>query len=330
MNIKFLCLAALLVIFKATAQEKKEVFSEKSRKIGEKIGFISRTQKDSLKIEVQKLDSLYNNGKLTKSEWETKKLERAEFRAKRIEELVSKEDEKLLNLTKGLVTGEVRLDPPATKLQEFASNFPPIRFNVAFGPNNLIENGDFSTLGDSEIKNFRSYFVEWGFNYRIPLVKAQNYRLFTRAGFSVIYNNLYPTSGKYFKKESEITKMVTDNEISKNRFKNVYLTFPLHLEYDLGKRFERNGRTFYEDLGNFRIGVGGFIGTHLKTKNFFRRNDDRVLQKYDFNTSDFVYGLSAYLGYKGNTLYFKYDLNPLFENNTPKQNIVSLGIRFDL
>ena len=49
----------------------------------------------------------------------------------------------------------------------------------------------------------------------------------------------------------------------------------------------------------------------------------------DFNTSNFIYGLSTYIGYKETSLYLKYDLNPLFTDNAVKQNNVSLGLRFD-
>ena len=52
--------------------------------------------------------------------------------------------------------------------------------------------------------------------------------------------------------------------------------------------------------------------------------------KGDFNTSNFIYGLSTYIGYKETSLYLKYDLNPLFKDNAVKQNNVSLGLRFDL
>ena len=51
--------------------------------------------------------------------------------------------------------------------------------------------------------------------------------------------------------------------------------------------------------------------------------------KGDFNVNSFVYGLSTYLGYKSTSLYLKYDLNPLFKDNTVKQNNISLGLRFD-
>ena len=319
MNIKFLCLATLLVIFEAVAQEKKKIFSEKSSEIGRKIAYITGTQKDSLKMEVKKLDSLYNSGKLTQSEWEAKKLEQAEFRAKRIEELVSKEEEKLLDLTKGLVTGEVLICEPYEQL------FKKVRLNglIRFGFNNLMQNGNLS----NEIRNFKSYFFEWGANAQFSLTSS--HKLTGRAGFSVVYNNLYPTSGKYFKKEGKQTALVANNEISKNRFKNVYLTFPFHFEYDFGKksRNTENGG-YYFDKNSFYVGLGGFVGTHIKTKNFFRQGDDRILQKYDFNTSNFVYGLSGYVGYHEVALYFKYDLNPFFKNNDLKHNMLSIGLQF--
>ncbi|MFK8268807.1 hypothetical protein [Capnocytophaga cynodegmi] len=318
MNMKFLCLAVFFITFEVVAQQKKEVFSEKSGEISRNIDFISKTQKDSLRMEVQKLDSLYKNGKLTKLEWERKKLEQAEFRAKRIEELVSKEDEKLLNLTKGLVTGDVVLYQP------YKSLFKKIRINglIRFGLNTLSQNGNIS----NEIKNFKSYFMEWGANAQFSL--TDSHKLTGRAGFSVVYNNLYPISGKYFKKEGEQTLLVpTRDEISKNRFKNVYLTFPFHLEYDFGKKSRAEYGDYYFEKNSIYIGIGGFIGTHLKTKNFFQKGDDRILQKYNFNTSNFVYGLSGYIGYHEVSLYFKYDLNPLFKNNDEKQHMFSIGLQ---
>ncbi len=53
------------------------------------------------------------------------------------------------------------------------------------------------------------------------------------------------------------------------------------------------------------------------------------MTKGDFNTNNFIYGLSAYVGFSEISLYVKYDLNPLFTNNPIKQNNISLGVRFD-
>ena len=49
----------------------------------------------------------------------------------------------------------------------------------------------------------------------------------------------------------------------------------------------------------------------------------------DYNTSQFVYGVSGYIGYKDFSIYTKFDLNPLFTDDLANQKNVSLGIRFD-
>ena len=63
--------------------------------------------------------------------------------------------------------------------------------------------------------------------------------------------------------------------------------------------------------------------------NNFRTPKIRIKTKGDYNANDFIYGVSTYLGYKETSLYLKYDLNPLFENNEVDQNNISLGVRFD-
>ena len=63
----------------------------------------------------------------------------------------------------------------------------------------------------------------------------------------------------------------------------------------------------------------------------FEVDDHKVTERVrgDFNTNNFIYGLSTYIGYKQTSLYLKYDLNPLFKENVVEQNNVSLGVRFD-
>lgn len=323
MKQKILCLAVFFINFEVVAQQKKEVFSEKSGEISRNIDFISKTQKDSLRMEVQKLDSLYKNGKLTKIEWETKKIERAEFRAKRIEELMNKEEGKLLDLTKGLVTGEVVTRLPPTKFRKAMKKLPYLHISFALGFNGLMENKDFSTI-NNDIRSLQSYFFEWGLFNQFSLTKS--HKITARTGLSLMYNNLYTKSGKYFKKEGEQTLLMDSDEIDKNRFKNVYLTLPLIFEYDFGTKSKMN-KAYFVSEESVRVGLGAFVGTRLKTKNFFRQGDERILQKNNLNTSDFVYGLNAYIGYRELSLHFKYDLNPLFKNNDIKQNMFSVGIR---
>ena len=83
----------------------------------------------------------------------------------------------------------------------------------------------------------------------------------------------------------------------------------------------------------FRMGIGGYAGRNSRSIQLLEYKADGLeteqITKGDYNTSDFIYGLSAYFGYKDVSLYTKYDLNPLFTDNDIDQNNISLGLRFD-
>ena len=129
--------------------------------------------------------------------------------------------------------------------------------------------------------------------------------------------------------------MTSTVKFDESRFRNVYLTLPLHLEFDFTpKKVSKDGtKTNFRTHESVRLGIGGYAGVRIKSKQILKYEIDDVKikerQKGDFNVSDFNYGLSAYLGYGQTSLYVKYDLNPMFKNNNIDQNNVSLGIRFD-
>jgi hypothetical protein len=75
------------------------------------------------------------------------------------------------------------------------------------------------------------------------------------------------------------------------------------------------------------------VGYNTNSKQFLSYEIDgyriNERQKGNWNVNDWIYGVSAYVGYKQTSLYLKYDINPIFKNNTVDQNNISLGIRFD-
>ena len=99
------------------------------------------------------------------------------------------------------------------------------------------------------------------------------------------------------------------------------------------KSKEIDGKRYFKTHDSFRLGVGGYFGTTIKSKQITTYDDDnfksREKIKGDFNVTQFVYGLSTYVGYKSTSLYLKYNLTPMFTDNAVKQNNVSLGVRFD-
>jgi hypothetical protein len=124
------------------------------------------------------------------------------------------------------------------------------------------------------------------------------------------------------------------NNLSESRLRHVQMNFPVHLEWDLSKnRVYNDGRVRDRTNKGVRLGVGGFIGFKLGTRQYLEYNDSNNVEveevQFDnFNMNVFNYGISSYIGYKDVSFYVKYDMNPLFQN-TETRNI-SMGIRLDL
>ena len=108
---------------------------------------------------------------------------------------------------------------------------------------------------------------------------------------------------------------------------------PMHLEFDFSKTSTVDDKKIFKSHRGARFGIGGFVGVNSNSKQFIAYKQDgyKISEKQqgDFNVNDFTYGLSAYVGYKQTSLYLKYDLSPVFENNIVDQNNISLGLRFD-
>jgi hypothetical protein len=199
------------------------------------------------------------------------------------------------------------------------------------GLNNLVTDGK---VQDSDYRFLGSHFYELGVSYNSRIVKNNNL-LHAKYGLSVMYNNLRPTDNRNFVINGNQTNLLVNPvDIKDSRFRNVYLVAPVHLEFDFSGKKMKEDKPFFKTHQSFRLGVGGYAGINLKSKQIIKYDDNDLKAtekaKGDFNTSNFIYGLSTYIGYKETSLYLKYDLNPLFKDNAVKQNNVSLGLRFDL
>jgi hypothetical protein len=204
------------------------------------------------------------------------------------------------------------------------------QFVLAFGANNLVTN---KAVANSDFYYWQSSFYEWGLSFNSRIIPNHNLLHF-KYGLSLMYNDLKPTDNRLFVDNGSQTILETNPLPQEDsRFRNVNLVVPLHLEFDFTKTKVKDGKTYFKSHDSFRLGIGGYIGANIKSKQ--KTNYDlngynsREIKKGDFNTNEFIYGVSTYIGYKSTSLYLKYDLNPLFKDNVVKQNNVSLGVRFD-
>ena len=204
---------------------------------------------------------------------------------------------------------------------------------IAFGMNNAIIDGQ--SLEDSPYKLGGSRFLELGWAWRTRVFKNSN-ALRLSYGVSFQFNGLKPKDNQYFVVENGQTELQEfEFDLRKSKFRMDNLVFPLHFEFGPSKFIESEDRIRYSLRNKFRFGIGGYggfnIGTRqkLKYKNEEGRNVKDKL-KGGYNTSSFVYGLSAYVGFDGVQLYAKYDLNPIFKDAVVEQRNISLGLRLDL
>jgi hypothetical protein len=151
-----------------------------------------------------------------------------------------------------------------------------------------------------------------------------------------MYNNLRATENRFFVRNGEQTLLVNHPyQLKESRLRNLNLVLPIHFEFDTSRNQvkETENATYYNNRRGIRIGLGGYVGLNLSTRQFTEFYDEsgfrNIEEKDNFNTNNFIYGLSGYIGYSWFSLYMKYDLNPLFRDNPVQQNNVSMGIRFD-
>ncbi|PCH53961.1 MAG: hypothetical protein COC22_01225 [Flavobacteriaceae bacterium] len=203
---------------------------------------------------------------------------------------------------------------------------------VAFGLNNTITEGQ--NLNDSPYKVGGSRFFEIGWAWDTRVFKNTNAVRF-KYGMSFQYNGLKPKNNRYFVEDGNqtILKEFSDN-LDKSKFRMTNLVFPIYFEFGPSKKIEKENSFRYSTKNKFKIGVGGYggfnIGNLQKLK--YKQGGSKVKEKsrIDYNTNNFVYGISAYIGKDDTSFYIKYDLNPIFKNATINQNNISFGVRFDL
>lgn len=203
---------------------------------------------------------------------------------------------------------------------------------IAIGFNNTIIDGQ--SLEDSPYKLGGSRFLELGWAWRTRVLKNSNALRFSY-GISFQFNGLKPKNNQYFvvnNGETELQEFEFDLRKSKFRMDN--LVFPIHFEFGPSKFNKTAKRIRYSIRNQFRLGIGAYggfnIGTRQKLKYTREGRNVKDKLKGGYNTSSFVYGLSAYVGFDGVQLYAKYDLNPIFKDASVEQRNISLGLRFDL
>lgn len=362
----------ILVLFGTTiAQSQEKTFEKEVAKISKRIEIVTKQQKDSLKVKVIEIDKKVTEGTLSENDATSQKQEAATYHAKRIEVLVG-EQERLLQLlvqdkTNGKIASADEFFGSESDYNTFTIGNRIIRLNIAndtdeseraskrkerwkeknkkfrntntqfvfaMGINNVLENNQLNSLNNSEYQTWRSRFYELGWTWKTRFTKDPS-QLYFKYGVSFLWNNLRLDNNQFHQKNGDVTEIQTyANPLSESRLRHVQMNFPIHLEWDLSKnKVYKDGRIRDRTNDSFRLGLGGFVGFKLGTRQYLEYNDVNGInveevQKNNFNMNTVNYGISSYVGYESVSFYMKYDLNPLFQDTNTRN--ISFGIRLDL
>jgi len=312
---------------------------------------IENEEREFLKSDIEAINRKLDAKKITASEAEKLKKEAARTHAANIANRLAIIDNKIeliernpytnidFDFEEGKLLFEFGRDGVRFNLTKPGKRKPPkydIRTKnkllLAVGLNNTLIDGQ--SLEDSPYTIAGSRFFELGWLWETRLFKNSH---FTRInyGFSFQWNKLDIKNDQFFVQEGNVTTLQDfPGELNRAKFRVANLVFPVHFEFGPYKKKDYKNRIRYNTWDQFKVGIGGYGGFRLgsRQKLRFKEDGNRVKQKQkrNFNTSNFVYGLSAYVGIGNIALYCKYDLNPLFKNQAVDQNNISLGVRFDL
>ncbi len=346
-TIVFLC---CLVASSVLAQEGD--YSDRIEQLREAREQVEVSEKEALKMEILEIEKRLEAGEINSEEAQRLKQEAAEKRALNIEDRRQMIDREIALLERN--AGEVAEVPEEEDNVEYIEldfgfgegswvhwksdrdfkydrrTYSDLVF--AFGFNNAIIDGE--NLEDSPYRLGGSRFFEIGYGWRTRVFKNSNF-MRINYGFSFQFNGLKPEGNQYFVRDNGETRLEEfEFDLEKSKFRMDNLVFPLHFEFGPSKFKEYEDRVRYSLHNQFRIGFGGYAGVNLGARQKLKYNENgdnrKDKLKGNYNTSDFIYGLSAYAGVEGVLLYVKYDLNPIFQDAAVEQRNISLGLRFDL
>ena len=331
-----------MCLFTGILSHAQETTIEKIEQQKEKI---FEEEREALRIEIEKINEQLDNEQITFEESTNLKQQAAEKHALNIENRIT--------ILENQIALNERNKPERDfeNEQEYISIFSEgniVRVNFkkerkydrrttsdlvfAVGFNNVITKGE--SLDVSQFKIGGSRFAELGWAWKTRVFKNSNWLRF-KYGFSFQFNGLKPINNQIFMEQGDETVLEEfPLNLDKSKFRMDNLVFPIHFEMGPSKKTEGENYFRYSTRNYIKFGMGGYAGFNLgnRQKLKFEEDGKRVKQKIkdDYNTNNFIYGLSAYMGWRTVGIYAKYDLNTIFKDNPVEQRNVSLGIRWDM
>jgi len=351
-KILYLTLGCIFLFINILSAQKQS-FENKVSIIKVRIEKVTTDERTKLKKVIKEINRQLNENEITANEARILKENAAKNSALAIKNKVVVEERQLHNLVQGKVDETYYKEENSKRFSiggfdiDYSNNYnrkhykksryrrTSSSFVFAVGLNNLITNDAINSADNSDFNFWSSHYLEIGSNTKTRIIKNSGF-FYVDYGFSVVYTTLHPKDNQFFvaDKTLDITTLKTYNQnLDKSKFKNVELIFPVFLEMNLSKPYINNDKVIFKPNRGFKIGLGGFIGLNLKTKQIlkYKINDIKTkdIKKGDFNVNNFLYGINAFVGIDDTSLFIRYNLNRLFNNSNLNQKNIAFGLLFN-
>ena len=329
------------------AQEK--TYFEKVEELERQKEEIIKEEKKALRKEVENILERLVAQKITKEEAEKLKEEAAKKHALNIENRIAIIDNKIALLSRNEdaeddwgkgKSGEDGKDGDTNLIFRWGSEKRYRDYDrrtltdlvLAVGFNNALQEGQ--GLNDSDFKVAGSRFFELGIAWKTRVFQNSNWLRF-KYGVSFQFNGLKPTDNRYFVVDGDETLLVEHElNLDKSKYRMDNLVVPIHFEFGPSRKVESERSVRYYTNDKLKIGLGGYAGFNLGDRQKLKYDeggeDTKRKLKGDYNTNEFIYGLSGYIGWGGTAAYVKYDLNTIFKEPNAELHNFSVGLRFDM
>lgn len=191
-------------------------------------------------------------------------------------------------------------------------------FDLDLGLNTYFGSGGTPSGQPYELRPLGSRYVAMSSGIKVPLGKSP---VKLRTGLELSwYNFMFANNVRVENQPSGVAFVPANIDLDRSKLTAAYLNLPVMFEI---------GRSY----NTLALGLGGYVGYRLGsyTKEvYYESSGDKQKPKNheNFALSDLRYGLTTQLRVYRLTLFFNYDLNPLFaQGRGPELNAFSFGVR---
>ncbi len=336
---KKIVIVIVLAFTFVSVQAQNKGANDKLTKLTKSLDSIVTQEKTILKDSIVRIEKKLELGEISEEEARKKKEEFAGQIAERITNASEEKTNEILAVvdeiinektTESSVKFSKKLIHPKKKKNKKPKRTVN-RFVFAYGLNTMIDNGSSEAESTLDYKLWQSNSVELGLAYKTRLIKESSL-LNLKYGLSFLWNSYSPKDNLYHVETAGITHLENHTaDLSKSKLRSSYVVVPVFLEFDFSKPKTVNDKLKLQRNKSVRIGLGGYAGLRMFTKQFLEYENEvgeiKETIKSDYDMERYKYGVSGYLGYKDMSFFANYDLNTLF-SNASEQN-VTMGVRFD-